>query len=294
MKKITSQKLTKRLAQYGALSVAIAGVSEANGQNVQYYDIGAAGGLNQLFEIDLNQDATPDFRVVDLGQGSMSSAGWVFIYNGSLAASFPTLASNSFLGSQPGAYVYPFALDLGDPINSSQGTWFNAVSNIGTMNFASCFGGGGSSNWCGATEKFLGLRLNVLNGPGPFDDETYYGWARVTVAYDAMSWEVLDFAYEQTPDLGLNAGDGLPTASVEDNLFSNVKVVALSKSIGLYNLQDISKYSVINMTGQEVLKGETQNKDYVIEATSLASGVYIVELNDINSDAIMRKKVVLQ
>jgi len=84
------------------------------------------------------------------------------------------------------------------------------------------------------------------------------------------------------------------TLSIEDNSFSKVKVVALNKSIGLYNLQDVSRYSVINMTGQEVLKGETQNRDYIIEAPTLALGVYIVELNDTNSDGVIRKKVVLR
>ena len=38
MKKITPQKLSKKLAQYGALSMAIAGVADANGQIV-YTDI---------------------------------------------------------------------------------------------------------------------------------------------------------------------------------------------------------------------------------------------------------------
>ena len=186
MKKITHQNLTKRLAEYGALSVAIAGVSEANGQ-IQYYDLGASGSYNQLYEIDLNQDGIPDFRVIDFGLGSdysaippvYPSAGWVIIYNGAIGGPYGALASNSFLGSQPGAYAYPFALSSGQPINDLETTWFNAVSNIGTMNFASCFGGSGGSNWCGATEKFLGLRLNVANGPGPGDDETFYGWARV-------------------------------------------------------------------------------------------------------------------
>lgn len=32
MKKTTPQKLSKRLAQYGALSIAITGVSDVNGQ----------------------------------------------------------------------------------------------------------------------------------------------------------------------------------------------------------------------------------------------------------------------
>ena len=48
------------------------------------------------------------------------------------------------------------------------------------------------------------------------------------------------------------------------------------------------------MTGQEVLKGSTNQGDHVIEATSLASGVYIVELGDTKTNAFYRKKVVLQ
>ena len=38
MKKITSKKLSKRVAQYGAFSIAIAGMTDANGQ-IQYTDI---------------------------------------------------------------------------------------------------------------------------------------------------------------------------------------------------------------------------------------------------------------
>ena len=108
-----------------------------------------------------------------------------------------------------------------------------------------------------------------------------------------MTWEVLDFAYEQTSGVGINAGDGLPL-STDDNVFNKIKVVALNKSIGLYNLPSSSNYNLYNMTGQEVLKGTTNQRDYVIEASSLASGVYIVELGDTNTNAVIRKKVVLQ
>ena len=47
------------------------------------------------------------------------------------------------------------------------------------------------------------------------------------------------------------------------------------------------------MTSQEVLKGTTNNRDYVIEAPSLSSGVYVLELTDTNSKGVIRKKVVL-
>jgi hypothetical protein len=84
------------------------------------------------------------------------------------------------------------------------------------------------------------------------------------------------------------------TLSIEDNALSKIKVVALNKSIGLYNLPAFSNYNLYNMSGQEVLKGSTNEREYVIEASSLASGVYIVELGDTNTNAVIRKKVVLQ
>jgi hypothetical protein len=48
------------------------------------------------------------------------------------------------------------------------------------------------------------------------------------------------------------------------------------------------------MTGQEVLKGSTNERDFVIEVPTLASGVYILELGDTNTNVVIRKKVVLQ
>jgi hypothetical protein len=48
------------------------------------------------------------------------------------------------------------------------------------------------------------------------------------------------------------------------------------------------------MTGNEVLKGSTDQHDYVIEVPALSSGIYIVELSDANSNAVLRKKVVLR
>ena len=70
--------------------------------------------------------------------------------------------------------------------------------------------------------------------------------------------------------------------------------MALNKSIGLYNLPASTSYNLYNMTGQKIMKGSTNQREYVIEASTLASGVYIVELGDANTNAVIRKKVVLQ
>ena len=58
-------------------------------------------------------------------------------------------------------------------------------------------------------------------------------------------------------------------------------------------MHDATNYKLLNMTGQEVLKGSTNQGDHVIEATSLASGVYMVELSDQTTNSVFRKKVVL-
>jgi hypothetical protein len=82
--------------------------------------------------------------------------------------------------------------------------------------------------------------------------------------------------------------------SIHDDKLNQIKIVALNKSIGLYNLPSSASYNLYIISGQEVLKGSTNQRDHVIEASSLASGVYIVELGDTNTNAVIRKKVVLQ
>ena len=88
------------------------------------------------------------------------------------------------------------------------------------------------------------------------------------------------------------AGEG-GSLSIEKNDFSKIKIVVLNKSIALYNLPETSSYKLYTMTGQSVLDGKIENNTYVIEANTLASGVYIIELKDANSDAVISKKVVL-
>ena len=270
MKK-TTQNLSKRLAQYGALSVAIAGITRTNGQIIYSGPIDL-GGADYI--IDLNNDTINDFKIIYIGSQNVLR--------------FQDYSSNQVLGSIVGPYQYPFALDNNTIINSSQNTWMNDSFQI--LNWNSC--AFPNNNWCNVTDKYLGLRFKVLNGPGPGDDQTFYGWARINVPLDPSGWIIKDFAYNSTPDAPINAGQ--LTLGIEDNVFSKIKVVPLNKSIGLYNLPETANFNIYSMAGQEVLKGSTENIDYVIEATALSSGVYVLELTDTNSKVVIRKKVVLQ
>jgi hypothetical protein len=87
---------------------------------------------------------------------------------------------------------------------------------------------------------------------------------------------------------------GQTVLGVDDHAVSKVKIVALNKTIALFNLPQATDYSVYTMAGKLALDGKiTNSSKYSIEANALSTGVYIIELRDLNSNAVVRKKIVL-
>jgi hypothetical protein len=190
------------------------------------------------------------------------------------------LVGNAILGVPVGSFNYPSNLSSGQVVSSAR-PWNSAYA---LHDF--CYGVGyANSQFCGVTDGFIGLRFDI-------DGSYHYGWARLDVI-NSSSYVLKDYAYEDTPGAPITIPNPA-TLSVKDNQFDKIKIIALNKTIGLYNLLETTSYNLYNMTGQEVLKGSTNERDFVIEASTLASGVYIVELGDTNTNAVIRKKVVLQ
>lgn len=286
MKKTTSNKLSKKLAQYGALSLAVTGMVDVNGQII-YTDVNPdVGGQNVDYQLDLNNDGTIDF----------------IIYN-----NYDTSSFNDFLGIQPlngnsvtgmkilsysGTYYsyYVNALNQGAVISAANPSWQNYSYQY--LNYYSCIGS--NSQWCGVTDKFIGLRFDIAGN-------THYGWARLDVAINQSNWVIKDYAYNSDLASGrgimaegasIMAGEGRPL-SIDDNVFSKVKITSLNRSIALFNLPQHTNYKLFSLTGQSVLDGKIDTNIYVIEAKTLSAGIYIIELEDANSNAVIRKKVVL-
>lgn len=282
MKKTIPQKLSKRLVQYGALSLAIAGVADASGQII-YTDVNPdSDGTNiadQFIEFDLDNDGSNEFRIKH--QNLFNKLEITPLLGGSVLG--------NFMGGVSDNYKYPFALNQDAIISSLKTDWINNY--FQTLNVSSCFyssPSGDYNNWCNVTDKYLGLRFLI-------GANTHYGWARLdvskTLSYPASWWILKDYAYNSTPDAPINAGQ--QTLGLDDNIFSNVKIVALNKSIALFNLPQQTNYRLFSLTGQSVLDGKITNNTYVIEANTLASGIYIIELKDNTTNAVIRKKIVL-
>jgi len=274
MKKTTKKNLSNRLAKYGALTVAIAGVADASGQII-YTDIDpdfSGGGSGSFHLLDLNNDTTTDYVIFGIGAPGVA----IYAYSSN---------PNSFVGEQP-AYTYPWALNNGDPISAGQTTWFSAYNNVGTLNYASCYvaGGGGGSNWCGVTDKYLGLRFNIgLN--------THYGWARLDVSFAGDSFTIKDYAYNSTPNAPINAGQTLGVEEFGGNIFA--RITCVDRIVTISQLQGDASFRVISITGQVVKEGTTNLETQDISLETLSGGVYVVEVSDLNSNGVIRKKVAI-
>ena len=282
MKKTTSENLSKKLAKYGAFTAAIAGVASANGQGIYYSGILDGTAFNGAYNLDLDGDTNVDFQLYHYT--TVTSGFYNFLL---INRNFNS--QNAILGSVVndafGTVRYPFALDDNALISSANPNWISDNFDMYINQRDYCYL---NSNWCDGlsktTNKYLGLKFE-------FNGEIHYGWARLEVGTDPSDWILKDYAYNTIAGEPIEAGQ--QTLGIEESTFSKLKIVALNKSIGLYNLPQSTKYELFSIAGQSVLKGKTNQNTYVIEANTLSNGTYVLVLQDANSNAILRKKIVL-
>ena len=275
MKKATYLKFSNRLVQYSALSATLTSLVESNAQNIIYRDIPDISGTDNVwYDINLDGDGVVDFQIKALSNVLLIRP---FGYNPPYGSGYNY---NSILGAGPGANELPFALSSGASINSSASVWVNDFK-FQSMNWNNCSRG----YWCEVTNGYLGLRFDISGSK-------HYGWARLDVSSSPISYTLYDVAYNGDVGSGLTAGQGL--LGTNDKEFSNLKIAVSNRRIAIYNLPETSNYNLYTLTGKSIFNGKTENDTYFIEANTLASGIYVIELKGLTSNAIIRKKIVLK
>ena len=293
MKEINTKKLSERLSKYSTLSLAISSVAISNGQSIIYHDVNPdVGGVGVYFDINIDNNGDPEFRV---GQhNSYYKSLYARIVN---PGSHPNNAifgyQYSFYSSSYGYIVnkYPFALSAGVTISNSAfgsasnkggaGVWMNTNDEFLNDNNCNYY----YSNFCADSgDKYLALKFDM-------GGQVYYGWARIYIGSTSTDWKIKDYAYIDTPNTPINAGQ--TTLGIKDASMSKVEIISSNKKIKLFNLPEPIQYQVFSMTGQSVLKGTTSGKNDIIDATPESEGVYFIELNDTESNSVLRKKIVL-
>ena len=273
MKKTTlkpTSNLTARLAKYSALTVAIAGIADVNGQIIHTdVDPDFVGTLQSAFDVDFDNNMVVDGTIE---QTSFYASGYGDIQL--MRAVAP--AGNGIRASVIGAYTYGVNVPYGTPIGAS-----GAFASFGDMCQA---GGYTNSGFCGTTEDgYVGVSFDI-------DGNTHYGWVRLASGSDSSNFTILDFAYESTAGAPINAG---VTLSVENFDQTHNYVIGYSDNqVTISSIVDKANYRIISISGKIVMQGSTNSENQIIDLSNVASGIYIVEVTDGNDQRIQHKKIV--
>lgn len=262
MKKITSKNLTKRLAQYGAMSAAVMAAADANGQ-VVYTDVDPDAVLNvgDIFSLDFTNDTFENLSINNPDGLAGGNAAIVFPSSGGALAGFTS-----------GGYEYPFVLAEGDVIDAATGYTTTGVR--GDLNYYGC--AYSNSQWCGdVTDGYLGVKfLNLTSG------STHYGWVRLDTDVNGDNLMVVkDYAFEATPDTAIAAGDQ-GSLGFDDTAFDGFQyLVDASNNLSLKAATALEQVVLHNVLGQEIMSRQLSGTNEIISLASLETGVYIATVS---------------
>ena len=252
MGEITKKEFSKKLAKYGALSLAIAGVADLTGQ-VVYTDIDPdfVGGLGDSIGIDFNNDGTDDVTILQSNNGNYEL----------VQANSP--AGNGVVANSNG-YLYASNLTYSSPIDNTL-TFYGGGASF-------CAGPGyDGSAFCGEGEGYLGARFDI-------DGDLHFGWVRVDIT-DSSNFKVLDFAYEATPFTTIAAGVIPPLAIDDFEAFNFNYFVDANSQLVLRANTSLEKLQIFNLLGQEVISQKLSSNNENINLASLEPGIYVAQVN---------------
>jgi hypothetical protein len=268
-----STSIEGKLLKYSAVAGAVIAGGTAEAQ-IMYFDVNPDYTFtNTTAGIDLNQDATADFAIMDT---NVTSANLWFV--GGFTLNSGAITQNAIAGSTPASYAYPFKLALNAVIDASQ-PW---LADGGTMAYVVGGATPYSSFWLdGVVDGYMGLRLQV-------GTDLHYGWLRMDVPADGMSVTIKDMAYNATPNAQILAGDMGPI-SVSEEIASKVSIFNYNNTltITVVDLTSNGALTIHNMNGAVVMT-DNVNGSSTVDLSSLASGIYTVTIN-FNEGTITKK-----
>ena len=262
MNKITTKSLSKRLLQYGALTTAALGVSDAAGQIV-YVDVepDAIIAVGETFSTDFDEDGFEDVSVANPAD----------LANGFAAVVFPS-SGGAFVGFTAGAYQYPALLNEGDIIDDTSG--YTEVGARGDLNYYGC--AYSNSQWCDTVvDGYLGVKFNNLLG-----GTDHYGWIRMDTDVNGTNLMVVKgYAFNLTPDTVIEAGDE-GVLSLQDEYFNDFNYYIDSNSQLVLNAStSLENIQLYNLPGQQVISKKLSNTNETINIESLDTGIYIAKVS---------------
>ena len=203
-------------------------------------------------------------------------------------------------GSQLLMYYYFNVLVLAQPlsntalIDSASQTWSDIL--FGAVLVVNVIGGDAEpfGDWSDTTDRYLGIRI-------PEGGDWLYGWVRVSVAQDSISFTIRDYAYNSIPNQPILAGQTVTTGIIENsfasaiNLFPNPATNHLT--IALPDAKEKVKITITDVTGKIIYAipkviGTSETQNIEVNINDFAAGMYVVQIQ--SEEFIETKKFIVK
>jgi hypothetical protein len=211
-------------------------------------------GFGGLLDIDFTGDGVAEFTFFDDGLTSIQPSVFFQFQGDHLATMGPLGAGHDELQG----------IAAGDPIDEH-------------------------SSWFDEGDAYIDPFWGIFNFPqdqevylsATFTDNslTHYGWIRVVWSPAILEFKVLGYAFEDTPDMAINAGQ---EASVVSSVFASIQdsneyevYPNPTSALTRINVSSEQSWELVNIQGESVMSGTGE----VIDMTGLISGVYFVHVD---------------
>lgn len=267
----------RKMAAYSAAALASAGFANAQ---IVYHDVNpdVTFNPNDSLAIDLDNNGVMDYYMMFLHFSG---------YQNDQLFIAPLNIGNRAIGEAAWSAWswYGIALNAGDSINASA-NWVcpGGVDPRSRVFFASTYNGNEYGNFADGQDHYLGVKFQI-------GANIHYGWIRVNVTDSVTGMTLKDWAYRQTPNIGLKAGE-TTTTNIENAVLSNSRIYGSMGKIYVHLSEVIDgTITVYNSLGEKVIEEAITHSSTILDASSLEKGIYNVVIRSGNSQVM--KKVIL-
>jgi len=267
-----------KLKTYSTLAASLlAGANVADGAIV-YKDINPDVTKTQTsvgsssYDVDMDSDNNTDFTInVTMYSGTYSGVGVTIS---------PSL--NNSIATKGVGNSYIVAMNLNDSIKTSL-NWYGGSAALlaGKITSPATETRGDFAN---TTDKYVGVKF--VSGA-----KTYYGWIRLDVG-DYNSFTIKDLAYQNTPNVGLKAGQ-TTVAGIESSYLNQITTVTTDSYFVKAEFKSpISGTMVIvNNVGVMVKSLDIDGTTGSIKTAGMQAGLYHLFIS--SKEGVLTKKIIL-
>lgn len=279
--------LEGKLGRYSAVAGALITGAAANAQ-VQYVDLNPDVNVTVAtpFMLDMNNDANIDFgfTVVYINT-NISYSGVPANVEGNIAG-LTIESGNGVMGSQQsflsGQYnvLSPSLLNTGAPVGPQTTPWSSGGSGLFAYKvditaFGFPLGNFEGGDWRGENDKYMGVRFKIAGND-------HYGWIRLSVAADATTMTIKDYAYQQTADCEINTGQqtgaACPASVLDVSLDSKVSINNNLEFATVNVTPDLIGGTILlhNAMGQVVSETPIADVNTQVQYSNMSTGIYML------------------